>query len=665
MVRDLLVALGPAYVKVGQVLSTRVDALPARWVAELAVLRDRMAPEPAAAVTAVLSRAFPDGLARVFSEFSQVPVAAGTVAQVHRARLVTGELVAVKILRPRAEDRLRADFTVLLALAGAAERLSTAARVLNLRGLVVELRDLLLSQTDLTREARNHRRFAREFADDDTIRIPRVFGAVSSPEVLVTEFVEGIDPYDIGRVACDAGTLARRVDDLVDRMIFVSGLCHADLHPGNFFWTAAGRIVLVDLGLVHDVSEEERQHLLAFYSAVLDGFDEFAAAYVLRHLTRLAGEPVEESDVPAAAFEAVGRLVRKHWIDSAGRPSFSAMFVDLLGVLGQHRLQLRHHYSRLFLTLVTVEGYLFSLDPTFDTLENARRKRVEQAEYVSIPPAADALVLQGFATYSTALFGDGADPRQAWADRDRLVLDALGVGPGTSFLDVGCGRGQLLVAAEHRGAKALGVTISRTEHEVCTARGLDVVLSSWEDADRHLAGRAGVFDAMAAIEMDGHLGTLHENRVGLFDLRLERFFAWAQAHLRTDGKLFVQTLSVPEQLLHDPAEAAEFERLTGALPWFGFSTLPQMIRCSDRYFAVEQVLDHSGDLLPTHAFWRDNVNRQLPDLRRIASDETIVLVRRQLDTLIGLAESGRLSLYRILLRARNAPDRTTASHRPG
>ncbi len=653
-VGDLVVSLGPAWAKVGQVLSTRSDVLPARWIDALAVLRDHLPAEPPAAVADVLARAFPDGVGTVFREFSAEPFAAGTVAQVHRARLPDGRTVAVKVLRPGVTDALRADFAVLLGIAGAAERISRSARVLNLRGLVTELRDLLLSQTDLTHEARNYRRFAREYADDPTVHIPRVMDELSSAEVLVTEFVDGIGPYNTDRVSLDGPALAKRLDDAVDRMVYVSGLCHADLHPGNFFWTADGRLVLVDLGLVHQLSREERQHLLAFYSAAVDGFAEFAATYALHHLLETAdGRPA-----PAAAREGIGRLVRLHWTESAGRPQFARMFVDLLGVLGGHGLRLRHRYSRLFLTLATVEGYLYSLDPGFDMLENARRKRVEQAEYVSIPPAADDLVVQGLATYSTAMFGGGDDPRRAWADRDRFVLDALGVGAGTALLDVGCGRGQLLAAAAERGAKPVGITVSRAEHEVGVARGLDVVHSSWEDADQHLPVGARTFDAMAAVELDVHLGTLHDNRVGLLDLRLERFFGWASAHLQPGAPLFLQTLSVSEQLLHQPDRAAELDRLIGSLPWMGFSTLPQMVRCSDRWFSVQQVLDHSTDLLPTYRFWRDNVNRNLPALRRLAKDETVVLVRRQLDALIGMAEEQQISLYRILLRARpQAPAR--------
>ena len=444
----------------------------------------------------------------------------------------------------------------------------------------------------------------------------------------------------------DAGQLARRLDGLVDTMIFVKGLCHADLHPGNFFWDDLARVVLVDLGLVHRIDKAQRQHLWAFYSALLDGFEDFAAAYVVRHLTTAA----DGREVTDAVTADVSRVVRRHWVESSGRPAFGPMFVELLGALGRHGLQLRPEHSRLFLTLATVEGYLFSLDPAHDTMENARRKRVEQAEYVCVPPEADDLVFQGVATSSAAMFGQGRDARSAWEERDRFVLDALDVGAGTSFLDVGCGRGQLLAAAARRGAGAVGITISPAEHEVCADRGLDVILSSWQDAARHLGGRR--FRAMAAIEVDAQLGTLYENRIGLVDLRLSQFFGWARDHLVPGGGLLVQTLSVPRDLVHEGARAAEFERLTDLLPVTGFSTLPQMVGCSDPWFTVEQVLDHSADLLPSFAYWRDNVNTRLPELRRVVRADRIMLVRRHLDTLIGLAESGTLRLHRLLLRAR-------------
>ncbi|MGY1717261.1 AarF/UbiB family protein [Geodermatophilus sp. SYSU D01106] len=642
--RDLLVALGPAYVKLGQVLSTRVDALPPEWTSALAGLRDALPPEPWATVAPVLERA----LGAEAAGIAPVPVAAGSVAQVHRTRLADGRDVAVKVLRPGAGERIAANLTPLLGAARVAQRISRRARVLNVEGIVAELADLLQSQTDLREEARNYRRFSREFAGDETVRLPAVVDALSTADVLVTDFVEGVDPYDVAHLPLTPVQLARRFDELVDDMIFVKGLCHADLHPGNFFWDDEARVVLVDVGLVHRIDKEQRQHLWAFYSALLDGFEDFAAAYVVRHLTTVRNG----GQVPEDVTDEVARLVRRHWVESSGRPAFGPMFVELLGVLGWHDLQLRPEHSRLFLTLATVEGYLFSLDPGYDTLENARRKRVEQAEYVAVPPQADELVFQGVATYSAAMFGDGRDARAAWAERDRFVLDTLGVADGTSFLDVGCGRGQLVAAAAARGARAVGVTISPAEHDVCQERGLDVLLTSWQDADRHLGHRQPRFQTMAAVEMDTHLGTLHESRVGLLDLRLARFFGWAHDHLEPGGRLLVQTLSVPGDLVRDEARRPEFERLSDLLPFTGFSTLPQMVAAADRWFTVEQVLDHSRDLLPTYEFWRDNVNRQLPSLRRVVRAETIVLVRRHLDTLIGLAESGTLRLHRLVLHAR-------------
>jgi predicted unusual protein kinase regulating ubiquinone biosynthesis (AarF/ABC1/UbiB family)/cyclopropane fatty-acyl-phospholipid synthase-like methyltransferase len=650
---DALIALGPVAMKAGQVLSTRGDALPPALTDELARLRDRLPAESADAVGRALRGAFPQGVDAVLRDLSPQPIAAGTVAQVHEGHLTSGERVAVKILRPAVGERLARDFQLVSFVAGALERVSRSARTLNLRGLVTELQELLLSQTDLSQEARNYRRFARAFDGDDGVLIPYVYSELCSREVLITQFVDEVSPLEVDRVAAPRTVLAKRMDDLLDRMVYETGLCHADLHPGNFFWTSDGRIVLVDLGLVHVLSKEERQHLATFYSAVLDGFADFAASYVLRYLTSPSGRPGAGTP-SAAAHQEVHRAVERHWGGGTGQMEFSRMFADLLGILGRHGLQLQHRYSKLFLTLVTVEGYELFLDPDFDPLENGRRKRVELAEYVSIPPKADELVLQGFATYSTARFGDGADPRQAWADRDCMVLDQLRTGEGTRFLDVGCGRGQLLAAAQSRGASVLGITVSSAEVQACEDRGVPVLLTSWEASDRHLLEGQDVFDAIAAVEMDVHMGTLHENREGLFDLRLRRFFEWADRHLAPGGRLFVQTLSVQESLLHDRAQSAEYERLTDALPFLGFSTLPQMIRCSDPHFVLEASLNQSEDLLPTFAFWRDNLNRQLPALRGLVRDEMIVFIRRELDALIGMTEDGQLSLYRLLMRKKRA-----------
>ncbi len=659
--RRLLVDLGPAYAKIGQVLSTRADTLPESYLAVLATLRDAMPPESPDAIAAVLSRAFPDGTGMVFSTFEDEPFAAGTVAQVHRGRLKTGEKVAVKILRPGVHAELEANFALLLSAAATAQRLSKSVRAMDMRGLVLELRDLLLSQTDLDREARNYRRLRRHFADDPTVVIPRVFPELSTSEVLVTEFVDGIPPYDADRLPVDRLTLARRVDDLLDNMIFLKGLCHADLHPGNFFWTPQGQIVLVDLGLVHQLTKDERNHLLAFYASVLDGFHTFAAEYFLRHFVRAASSR-EPDAIPARAFSETGQLVRRHWAESGGQPAFSAMFSDLLRVLLRHHLRLKHDYSKLFLTLVTLEGYLYWIEPEFDMLENARRKRVEHAEYASVSDAAHDLVFGEVGSYSAGRFCHGASPEQAYRDRDALVLDSLGVGPGSFLIDVGCGRGQLLRAAESRGARALGITISRAEQQCCLSKGLECVLTSWEDFDRRDAAAHGAADVMTAIELDNHLATLHENRVGLLDLRLSRFFAWARAHLRDDGRLFLQSLAVPDALVHDERLNADYERLSDVAPWLGFSTLPQLVRCSDPFFRLEQALDHSSDLLPTYELWRTNTNRSLSELRPLVGDESLVYLRRQLDTLIWLAERERLQLYRLILRAKGpAPRRGNAA----
>lgn len=649
--RRLLSRLGPVYIKLGQVVSTREDILPPAYLEQLAELRHNAPPEAEPVMRAVLARAYPAGLEKVFVRFDHDPVAAGSVAQVYRARLrSSGEMVAVKVMRPGVRQAIDGNFRLLLALVKLAAKFSPDVRSANILGIVEELRELLLTQTDLSAEAENLAEFGEVFRHHPDVTVPRVYRDISNAEVLVTEFVSGVEPYDYRELEIAPQMLARRVDALLDEMVFIRGMCHADLHPGNFFWNRSGQLVLIDFGLVHRLSRIDRNHIMTFYFAIIDGYYDFAAQYFLRHFVT-GWRDGEDNEAVSAQVLAV---IHEQYAESGGRPRFGEIFSQLLRLLARWRLQLTAGYSKIFLSLITVEGYLYALDPAFDMMENARRKRIELAEYASVPEAAERLVLEDFGTYSTARFEPGYSPRQAYEARDNLVLDMLGAGAGTTLLDVGCGRGNLLRKAQERGVDGLGITISRIEHEACAKRGIASVWSSWEEYRPEPGSAHERVDAISAVELLFHIGSLHENKVGLVDCRLPGFFSWAHDRLKPGGRLFLQELIIDPALLHDECHRERYEQITEQQPWLGFNTLEQIQRHAAGYFTAREILDHSGDLEQTFLFQQSQIRRHHDALVRMVKPELFHYLEQQLEILIGLSRQGLLQLKRVLLEKPHA-----------
>ncbi|HIB85136.1 MAG TPA: methyltransferase domain-containing protein [Chromatiaceae bacterium] len=655
-VGHLLVRLGPVYIKLAQVLSTRQDVLSPDYLAAFAQLREQVPPENPAAIRRILDAAYPDGIDSVFSQFDHESIAAGSVAQVHRATLKDGTSVAVKILRPNVRRRIEGNFHLIFFLVRSGALFSRNLRAANIVGMIAELQGLLLSQTDLTDEGNNFLRFAEAYREDRDVVIPQVYMAISSSNVLVTEFVEATHPDNYATLGVDGATLAKRLDGLLDTMIFIRGLFHADLHPGNFFWNADAQIVLIDLGLVHDIPQIDRNHIITFYYSIIDGYYEFATEYFLDYLacpraTATETETVTKED-REHAFRSAFTVIDEQYRLTNGHPKFAVMFNQLLGVLARHKLELRAGYTNIFLTLITVEGYLYSLDPNFDMVENARRKRIEDNEYTSVPEEAMNLVLGESGTYSTAYFKDTDNINEAYAKRNQFLLDdCLQVETGKRMLDIGCGRGHLLLEAKKRGADILGITISPYEQQVCTDKGIEVVHTSWEDFEEDHGDRYARHDYISIVEVLSHLGSLHENRVGLVAKRLDRLIAWLHKRLVPGGKVYLQELTIDYDFLTNPQREADYQRLTEDLPWVGFTMLEQIETAADERFRITACHDHSADLVPTYDYFLGQIDHHDEKLRQIMRPDMLDMVRKEIVAYREYSEQGVLKLHRVVLES--------------
>ena len=650
-VKKLLIRLGPVYIKIGQILSTRLDILPQAYVAEFASLRESVPPEPIQNVETVLRRAYPKGVNSVFTEFEEAPIAAGSIAQVHLGSVNGQKKVAVKILRSGVHSRIRKDFRFIHIVVAIASRLSSALRTVNLQSIVREIEELLLSQTDLRQELANYKLCQKTFERSRSVRVPSVYPELSGPEILVTDYVQAIHPNDYRRLALPPIALAERVDDLMDLM-FTEGFCHADLHPGNFFWNRRCQIVLIDLGLVHLLSLEDRSHILSFYYAIAEGFFEFAALHFLTYFVVSSDHEPASKGTHSEALEHTCQLIEHHFVETEGRPKAQNLIPELLVLMSKHHLRLRSSYSKVLLTLITIEGYLYSLDTSFNMLENARKKRIEMAEYTSIPRKAEHLVIGDFGTYSAARFSNDTAPEEAWEERDRYVLDVLHVSEGDFVIDIGCGGGQLLNQIEQRGARALGLTISQAEYEACRERELDCLLMSWEDFNRMTYAHYPQADALAVIEMLFHLATFRENKVGLLDMRLQKFFMFASQRLKDRGRVFIQSLNIIPEFIYAPEFQDEYEDLTEKLPWLGFAVWEQIMENASSYFHLASRSDDSNDLMQTFQFMMNGIEKNERELRRMINSIRYDALREQLDAVVSLADRGILRLNRSLLEKR-------------
>jgi ubiquinone biosynthesis protein len=256
--------LGPAFVKFGQTLSTRADLLPSEVTTELARLQDAVAPLPQGVAEKTIEDALGCPLEDVFLEFEGKPLAAASIAQVHRARLHSGEVVAVKVRRPGIEEIIEADLAILADLASLLESRYPDAALYSLSALVAEFARTIRREQDLVREGRLIDRVASQFAGDPTVRFPRICWQLTRSNVLTMEFLEGTKVSAVGTEdapGLDSHHVERRGADAVLRQIFVNGLYHADPHPGNVLVLAGNVIAFVDFGIVGRIDRQMRDCL--------------------------------------------------------------------------------------------------------------------------------------------------------------------------------------------------------------------------------------------------------------------------------------------------------------------------------------------------------------------------------------------------------------------
>jgi ubiquinone biosynthesis protein len=263
-IRLALEDLGPTFVKFGQIMSTRTELLPPEMIEQLKKLQDHAKPIPFSQVMEVIRETCPD-CEDWFREIEETPVASASIGQVHREVLRDGTVVAVKIQRPGIGEIIETDIGILQSMAERIETVFPETRLYNPSGMVGDFAQQIVKELDFTRDARNADRMARNFRDVPGIKFPKIYWEVSSPRLLVMEFVEGVridDPEAIIGMGLDPHEIGVRGFHAYLKMIFEDGFFHGDPHPGNLLVTREGDIVFLDFGIVGILRPEKRQNFI-------------------------------------------------------------------------------------------------------------------------------------------------------------------------------------------------------------------------------------------------------------------------------------------------------------------------------------------------------------------------------------------------------------------
>ncbi|MHB1085188.1 MAG: ubiquinone biosynthesis regulatory protein kinase UbiB [Thiobacillus sp.] len=368
--RRALEALGPIFVKFGQMLSTRRDLVPLDIADELALLQDRVPPFPSNQAIATLEAAYKKPLAEVFTEFDATPIASASVAQVHFARLHDGTAVAVKVLRPGIAPVIAHDVSLLYAAAGLIEKLFADGKRLRPREVIAEFEKHLEDELDLMREAANCSQLRRNFKDSPLLMVPEVYWDYCDHDVMVMDRMDGIPVSQIERLRAsgvDIPKLAATGVEIFFTQVFRDGFFHADMHPGNILVRAgSGQYIALDFGIMGTLTEVDKQYLARNFLAF---FQRDYKAVALAHL--------ESGWVPADTrideLEAAVRAVCEPVFDRPLKDiSFGRVLLQLFQASRRFNVEIQPQLVLLQKTLLNIEGLGRQLDPELDLWKTAK-----------------------------------------------------------------------------------------------------------------------------------------------------------------------------------------------------------------------------------------------------------------------------------------------------
>ncbi len=367
-IRMALEELGPTYIKLGQVLSTRPDLIPGDLIEELALLQDNVPPFAFSDAVRILTRELAAPVDAVFQSIEETPIASASIAQVYRACLKDGDMVAVKIRRPGIRRIIEVDLEIMLHLATLMERHVEEISFHRPVRVVEEFARILEKEIDFTQEAANMERAARNSRNDPTVYIPRAYPEQSTAAVLIMELIDGVkisDRISLQKAGLDSKLVTVRGATVCLRQMFEHGFFHADPHPGNIRVLPGNVVCLLDWGMAGSIDRRTREDFILLIDAVALRQEQLAATALLR-LTDWDQEPDLRN------FERdISDFMSLHLFRPLKEIRFGKLMQHILKLAFRHRLRIPPDSFLLLKALGTVEGIAQQLDPEFDMIGHA------------------------------------------------------------------------------------------------------------------------------------------------------------------------------------------------------------------------------------------------------------------------------------------------------
>ncbi|MFN6204370.1 MAG: ABC1 kinase family protein [Acidobacteriota bacterium] len=367
-VRQLL-KLGPTFIKIGQALATRADLLPLAYIKELTGLQDNVPAFPNPVAFAIIERELGAPVDQLYAEFEQTPIAAASLGQVYRARLATGEIVAVKVQRPHLDRTINFDLAVLRRMARFLNRYPQVVRGVDWEGTLDEFAAVIFEEMDYIQEGRNADVFRANFRSWSEVHVPTIHWKLSSPRVLTMEFIEGTKLLDLAGLRApgsDPPDVVRLVARTYLKQLLEDGYFHADPHPGNLRIMPDGRLAFFDFGMVGRITPRLQGLMIDAFFHILEK-DVRGLTQDLINLNFLA-----PSVNPEMIRPVVEKLFNDYLTLKLGQIRFKDLTYDMAEIIYEYPFTLPAHFTYIMRAIMTLEGMGIVMDPNFAFFDVAR-----------------------------------------------------------------------------------------------------------------------------------------------------------------------------------------------------------------------------------------------------------------------------------------------------